>query len=169
VDGLRPAKLWCDTATAQEAGALTSRLGGESKVVEMIGNAIAVGFTASKIAWLKQHEPANYERLAAMLLPHDYINFWLTGERKTECGDASGTAYFDVRRRRWSTEVLRAIDESGRLEQCLPALVQADEPVGTIRPEIARQFGFGDAVLVSSGGGDNMMAADRHRQWKQAW
>ncbi|MGH7495461.1 MAG: xylulokinase [bacterium] len=156
---IRPAKLWCDTATAPEAGTLTKHLGGESQVIEMIGNAIAVGFTASKIEWLKRHEPANYGRLATMLLPHDYINFWLTGERKAEYGDASGTAYFNVRQRQWSKEVLRAIDASGKLEECLPDLVQADEPVGTIRPGIARQFGFDDAVMISSGGGDNMMAA----------
>jgi D-xylulose kinase len=156
---IRPAKLWCDTATAAEANAMTARLGGEEKVVDLIGNAIAVGFTASKIEWLKKHEAANYAKLATILLPHDYINFWLTGERKTEFGDASGTAYFDVRQRKWSQEVLRAIDDSGKLVECLPAFVQAEEPVGRIRPEIAEQFGFDSAVLVSSGGGDNMMAA----------
>lgn len=156
---IRPAKLWCDTATAAEAEAMTQRLGGEAKVVDLIGNSIAVGFTASKIEWLKQHEPANYERLATLLLPHDYINFWLTGERKTEHGDASGTAYYDVRQRKWSKEVLRAIDASGKLEECLPELVSAEAPVGKIRADIAQQFGFDESVLVSSGGGDNMMAA----------
>lgn len=156
---IRPAKLWCDTATAAEAEAMTQRLGGEAKVVDLIGNSIAVGFTASKIEWLKQHEPANYARLATLLLPHDYINFWLTGERKTEHGDASGTAYYDVRQRKWSKEVLRAIDASGKLEECLPELVPAEAPVEKIRADIAQQFGFDESVLVSSGGGDNMMAA----------
>ena len=66
-------------------------------MVEIIGNSIAAGFTASKILWIKQNEPENYLRLAKVLLPHDYINYWLTGEKKTECGDASGTAYFDVK------------------------------------------------------------------------
>ncbi len=156
---IRPAKLWCDTATANEAGAITERLGGEAEIVDLIGNTVAVGFTASKIAWLKQHEPANYERLSTILLPHDYINFWLSGERKTEFGDASGTAYFDVRQRKWSEEVLHAIDDSGRLTDCLPAFVQANEQVGTIQTETANQFGFNENVLISAGGGDNMMAA----------
>ncbi|MCG8604313.1 xylulokinase [bacterium] len=158
-DVIRPAKLWCDTATATEASAITERLGGESEVVELIGNSVAVGFTASKIEWLKKHEPANYERLATILLPHDYINFWLTGERKSEFGDASGTAYFDVRQRRWSDEVLTAIDDRGKLRACLPEFVRPDEPVGTLRGDIAAKFGFEKSVLVSSGGGDNMMAA----------
>jgi D-xylulose kinase len=156
---IRPVKLWCDTATAPEAKAITERLGGEAQVVELIGNSVAVGFTASKIEWLKSHEPANYERLETILLPHDYINFWLAGERKTEFGDASGTAYFDVRQRRWSEEVLAAIDDSGKLKACLPEFVRSEEPVGTVRRDIAEKFEFDDSVLVSSGGGDNMMAA----------
>ena len=59
------------------------------------------GFTASKILWLKKHEPKNFARLATVLLPHDYLNFWLTGERVMEYGDASGTALLDVRKRKW--------------------------------------------------------------------
>jgi len=156
---IRPAKLWCDTATAAEASAITTRLGGEKNVIELIGNPIAAGYTASKVEWLKQHEPHHYRRLATILLPHDYINFWLTGERKSEFGDASGTAYFDVRRRQWCDEVLNAIDDSGKLNHCLPELIQSQEAVGTIRPDIARKFGFDESVLVASGGGDNMMAA----------
>jgi xylulokinase len=156
---IRPAKLWCDTETAPQCATITKRLGGEDKVVERIGNAVAAGFTASKILWLKENEPENYARLDTVLLPHDYLNYWLTGEKKTECGDASGTAYFDVRAREWSLPVLSAIDESGRLEGCLPMLVESHEPVGVVRPEIAARFGLPANVLVSSGGGDNMMAA----------
>ncbi|MBI4475048.1 MAG: xylulokinase [Acidobacteria bacterium] len=156
---IRPAKLWCDTETFKQAEALTERLGGEQKVIQLIGNPIAAGFTASKIVWLKDNEPSNYDRLRTVFLPHDYINYWLTGEKKCECGDASGTAYFDVRRRSWSREVLNAIDESGKLAEALPRLIASHEPVGIVRGEIAARFGFKNDVIVSSGGGDNMMAA----------
>ncbi len=156
---IRPAKLWCDTETAPQCDRITANIGSRAKVVEIIGNSIAAGFTASKILWLKQHEPHRYERLATVLLPHDYINFWLTGQRKTEFGDASGTAYFDVKTRTWSEAILNAIDHSGRLQQCLPELIPSDSPAGSIRPEIAAQFDLNPDVLVSSGGGDNMMAA----------
>ncbi len=156
---IRPAKLWCDTETASQARALTDSLGGNEAVVSALGNSIAVGFTASKIAWLKEHESQAYDRLATVLLPHDYLNYWLTGEKKTECGDASGTAYFDVRTRTWNTDVLSAIDPSGKLKACLPEIVCSDEPNGIVRKEIAERFGFSDDVVVSSGGGDNMMAA----------
>ncbi len=156
---IRPAKLWCDTETAPQCDQITENIGSRAKVIELIGNSVAAGFTASKILWLKQHEPESYERLATVLLPHDYINFWLTGQRKAEFGDASGTAYFDVKTRTWSEAILNAIDDSGRLQQCLPELIESDTPVGTIQSEIAELFELNPDVLVSSGGGDNMMAA----------
>ena len=156
---IRPAKLWCDTETSPQCDQITARVGSPEKVIELIGNSIAAGFTASKILWVKQHEPQSYERLATVLLPHDYINYWLTGEKKTEFGDASGTAYFDVKTRTWSDALLSAIDDTGRLQDCLPELISSDEPIGTIRSEIVEQFQLNPDVLVSSGGGDNMMAA----------
>jgi D-xylulose kinase len=156
---IRPAKLWCDTETSQQCIEMTQKIGSAEKVIELIGNSIAAGFTASKILWLKNHEPENYGRLATVLLPHDYINFWLTGEMKTEFGDASGTAYFDVRTRMWSKAILDVIDDSGKLQDCLPELIPSDAPVGNIRADIAEQFQLNPDVLVSSGGGDNMMAA----------
>lgn len=156
---IRPAKLWCDTETASQCATITGRVGGERAVFEAIGNQVAAGFTASKILWLIDNEPENYARLDTVLLPHDYINYWLTGNRVTEFGDASGTAYFDVIKRQWSKELLTAIDPSGKLAGCLPEFVQAHEPAGVIRAEISERFGLPADVLVSSGGGDNMMAA----------
>lgn len=156
---IRPAKLWCDTETAPQCESITARMGGTDKVIGHIGNAVAAGFTASKIAWMSEHEPQNFDRLATVLLPHDYVNYWLTGERKAECGDASGTAYFDVRSRTWSEELLAAVDPTGKLKECLPQLIESHEPVGTVRPELADELGLGHDVLVASGGGDNMMGA----------
>ncbi len=156
---IRPAKLWCDTATAAQAETITRRAGGDTKVINYIGNAIAAGFTASKILWLAENEPGNYERLSTVLLPHDYLNFWLTGEKKSEYGDASGTAYFDVVKRSWSKDILQAIEPNGRLADCLPELIEPHEPVGVVRSDLAAKFGLKKDVLVASGGGDNMMAA----------
>ena len=156
---IRPAKLWCDTETVTQCEEITQKLGGPEKVVEIIGNSIAAGFTASKILWIKQNEPENYLRLDKVLLPHDYINYWLTGEKKTEYGDASGTAYFDVKNRTWAPSILQAIDDSGKLNSCLPELIDSQDPIGTITLEIAKQFQLSPDVIVSSGGGDNMMAA----------
>ena len=156
---IRPAKLWCDTETAPECEYMTEKLGGLEHVVNLIGNSIAAGFTASKVMWIKNHEPENYEKIRKILLPHDYINFWLTGNYTTDMGDASGTAYFDVRKRKWCQEILNVIDDKRDWENTLPRILEFNEPAGTIRKEIAQEFGLPENVIVSSGGGDNMMAA----------
>jgi xylulokinase len=154
---IRPAKLWCDTATIAECDQITAKLGGAKKTIGAIGNAVLPGFTASKILWLKQHEPKNFARLATVLLPHDYLNFWLTGERVMEYGDASGTALLDVRTRKWSAAALKAIDAS--LTDKLPPVISSDQPAGKLSPATAKELGLSPGVLVSAGGGDNMMGA----------
>ena len=106
---IRPAKLWCDTSTIAECEELTAKLGGLKGASKAVGNAILPGFTVPKILWLKNHEPKNFAKLATVLLPHDYLNFWLTGEAVMEYGDASGTAILDVRKRKWSDAVLKAV------------------------------------------------------------
>jgi xylulokinase len=122
-----------------------------------MGNAVLPGFTASKILWLKKREPKNFARLATVLLPHDYLNFWLTGQKVMEYGDASGTALLDVKTRRWSDRVLRAIDSD--LAGKLPPLISSDQPAGRLQPSTAKALGLTTDVLVSAGGGDNMMGA----------
>ncbi|SPE59091.1 Xylulose kinase [Verrucomicrobia bacterium] len=154
---IRPAKLWCDTTTAAECEEIMQHLGGLKTTIRLLGNAVLPGFTASKILWLKKHEPKNYQRLSTVLLPHDYLNFWLTGRKVMEYGDASGTALLDVRKRKWSSPVLAAIDPG--LEEKLPTLIRSDEPVGTLQDSTAKTLDLRPGILVSAGGGDNMMGA----------
>lgn len=154
---IRPAKLWCDTSTAAECEEITAQLGGTKAAIRALGNAVLPGFTASKILWLKKHEPKHYEQLATVLLPHDYLNFWLTGERTMEYGDASGTALLDVRKRKWSQAAIDAIDPD--LADKLPPVRSSDKPAGRLQPSTAKLLDLNPDVLVSAGGGDNMMGA----------
>lgn len=154
---IRPAKLWCDTSTVAECELLTRKLGGPRAVIRRTGLPFLPGYTAPKILWLKRHEPASWRRLRQVLLPHDYLNFHLTGNYFMEPGDASGTALLDVRRRAWSLPALEAIDR--HLADFLPALSASHEAAGTLRPALARRFGFPADTVVSAGGGDNMMGA----------
>ncbi|MBS7657266.1 xylulokinase [Candidatus Bathyarchaeota archaeon] len=154
---IRPVKLWNDTSTFEECRILTRKLGGQKAVINYLGLTIPPGFTASKILWLKRHEPHNFEHLNTILLPHDYLNFYLTGKKVMEYGDASGTALMNIRTRKWCKEVLNAIDLN--LNEKLPPIQSSDKAVGTVRKEVAEKFGFNDDVLVSAGGGDNMMGA----------
>ena len=154
---IRPAKLWCDTSTAAECAILTRRLGGAAAVIRKTGLPFLPGYTAPKVLWLKRREPGNFRRLRHILLPHDYLNHHLTGAYFMECGDASGTGFLDVRRRRWSEAATEAVD--GRVASCLPAVSASHEPCGVLRPGLAARYGFRAGTLVSAGGGDNMMGA----------
>ncbi len=154
---IRPAKLWCDTSTAPQCEEIRAALGGREKTIALAGNDILPGFTAPKILWLKQNEPANFQRLAHVALPHDFLNLKLTGTLRMEFGEASGTALMDVRSRTWCRKVCDAIDS--RLTEMLPSLGSSLEPVGTLLPALAGDWGLSHQIVVSSGGGDNMMAA----------
>ena len=154
---IRPAKLWCDTSTAAECDAIMDALGGADASIEKIGNRVLPGFTAGKVLWLKNREPENFAKLRTILLPHDYLNFYLSGERFMEFGDASGTAIMDVRSRTWSQEVINAIDPV--VADYLPNLSSSDQICGTLRPKIAEKYDLSSSVIVSAGGGDNMMGA----------
>jgi len=154
---IRPAKLWCDVSTAAECAELMRRVGGPDRFRELTGNGCPPGFTASKVLWLKEREPESWRRLRTVLLPHDFLNLHLTGRVVTEPGDASGTALFDVRSRAWCEEVTRAIDPA--LSGLLPTLHPGPEPIGELRADLARRWGLAPAVVVSPGGGDNMMGA----------
>ncbi len=153
---IRPAKLWNDTSTIAETEALVERLGGTKACIEKLGINVAVGFTASKILWLKTHEPDNYAKLATVLLPHNYLNYHLTGRLHMEYGDASGTGLMDIRALRWSDEAVNAIDPG--LRSRLPSLSQPRDAIGFVRKAVAARYGL-KKVLVSAGGGDNMMGA----------
>jgi xylulokinase len=157
---IRPAKLWNDTETAPENALLIERLGGPQACFERFGVIPLTGYTVSKLLWVKLHEPENFERIRHILLPHEYLNFWLTGRLCAEFGDASGTAFFDVRTRAWAEDVLEAIDGgTGQLARALPALLGPEEIVGTLRAEVAAELGLPMGCMVASGGGDNMMGA----------
>jgi xylulokinase len=156
---IRPAKLWNDTSTQAQCDEIVERCGGIEAYRKEIGNSLPPGFTASKLLWLKQQEPANYRRIRQFFLPHDYLNFHLTGERVAEFGDASGSGYFKVREREWSEKVLLAIDESGFLLESLARLIPASACAGVLRTSLADRWGLPSGVKVSSGGGDNMMGA----------
>lgn len=161
VDGevLYNAKLWNDTSTATECAEITATFGGEEKLIAEVGNPIVPGYTVPKIKWLKNHQPAQYHRLAHVLLPHDYINYYLTGAFTMEYGDASGTGFLNIRERTWNKGVLQAVDGERDLMKCLPPLIAPNTPAGTLRSAAAKKFGLQEGILVSAGGGDNMMAA----------
>ena len=150
-------KLWCDTSTAEECAELTTLAGGEKKLIAKAGLPMRPGYTAPKIQWLKNRKPKAFARLRHILLPHNYLNYLLTGAFTAEYGDASGTAVFDVRERKWSSKICSLI--SPDIESWLPPLIAPDAAAGTVTKAAAVLYGIPEGALVSSGGGDNMMSA----------
>ncbi len=154
---LRPAKLWCDVSTEEQCEKFNQEFDGPEGLIERIGNPMLPGYTAPKLLWLKENEPANFRRLTSILLPHDYLNLWLTGERQMEYGDASGTGLMDVRTRQWFKPILKFIDP--KLESKLPPLRSSQRPAGLLRSSLRDEWGLAADALVSAGSGDNMMSA----------
>ncbi len=150
-------KLWNDTATVEECKIVTDAAGGDKAVIDALGNLMLPGFTAPKILWLKRHKPEAWAALKYIMLPHDYLNFKLTGKYVMEYGDASGTALFDSKTRTWSKKICDIIDAN--LLGLLPELIAPEAPAGMVSAEAAAAYGIPAGIPVSAGGGDNMMGA----------
>jgi xylulokinase len=138
---LRPAILWNDQRTAQECAEIERRIGLE-RLIQLTGNRALTGFTAPKLLWVRRHEPELYARIEHVLLPKDYVRLRLTGERATDAADASGTLLFDVPRRRWSEEVLEALEIPSAW---LPAAYES--------PDVPTAPGAGDQAAAALGVG----------------
>jgi len=150
-------KLWCDTSTVEECKIITDAAGGDKAVVDALGNLMLTGFTAPKILWLKRNKPEAFNNLKYIMLPHDYLNWKLTGDYVMEYGDASGTALFDSKNRCWSKKICDIIDP--KLLGLLPKLIEPSAPAGKVNAEAAKAYGIPAGIPVSAGGGDNMMGA----------
>ena len=154
---IRPAKLWCDTSTIKQCQDFSDEFGGVSGLIKIAGNNILPGYTVPKVLWIKQNEPDNYKKIRTILLPHDYINFYLTGIKRMEYGDASGTGLLNVRTRDWCKDLIDFVDPS--MIDKIPEIQSSMNVHGEARPEVLKEFGLPDGVIVSAGGGDNMMGA----------
>jgi xylulokinase len=154
-DVLRPAILWNDQRSGAECDAITERVG-LSNLLNWVANPALAGFTAPKILWVRTHEPDIYARIATVLLPKDYINYRLTGEIATEVSDASGTLLFDVVNRRWSEEMLAALDIP---RSFLPPIYASTDIIGSVTADAARATGLQAGTPVVAGGADNACAA----------
>ena len=145
---LRPCMLWNDTRSAHEAADLDA----DPMFRRVTGNIIFPGFTAPKVDWVRNHEPAIWAKTAKILLPKDYLRLWLTGDHVGEMSDAAGTGWFDTGARDWSDDLLAA---TGLSRANMPRLVEGSEVSGTLRAALAARWGLPPNVVIAGGGGDN--------------
>ena len=149
---LRPAILWNDTRSGAEAAVLDA----DPLFRSVSGNIVFPGFTAPKLVWVRNHEPDIFGRVSKVLLPKDYLRLWLTGEHVSDMSDSAGTGWLDTGARKWSRALLAA---GGMTEDQMPRLVEGTEVSGTLRRDLAREWGMGPGVVVAGGGGDNAASA----------
>lgn len=149
---LRPCILWNDTRSYLEAAEL------DAKPIYrgLSGNIVFPGFTAPKLVWVQKHEPAIFAQVHKVLLPKDYVRWWLTGEYVSDMSDAAGTAWLDVAKRAWSPELLAV---SGMCLEQMPQAIEGTELSGYLHPHLAERWGIKQRVVVAGGAGDNAAAA----------
>lgn len=152
---LRPCIMWCDQRTAKQCVYITETVG-EDRLFELTCNPALTGFTAPKIVWVKEEENEVFRKTYKILLPKDYIRFLLTGVFATEVSDASGTVLFDVKKRRWSEEMLSALQIPKDL---MPEVFESPEVSGRISAEASSLTGLPEGTPVVGGGGDQAAGA----------
>jgi xylulokinase len=154
-DVIRPALIWCDVRTQKQCDDLTALLGAK-RLIELTSNPALTNFTLTKLLWTREHEPENWQRVRSVMLPKDYVRFKLTGLVATDVADASGTLMLDVKHRKWSSEMMKAvrIDES-----VLPALYESPEVCGKICAQGAQASGLAVGTSVVAGAGDQAAGA----------
>ena len=135
------------------------QMGGADARIAALGNPILPGYTASKLLWFRQTHADLYAQMDCILLPHDFINFYLTGKTTMEAGDASGTGFMDIGSRQWSQQMFGIIDPNTDLRDRLPSIATSMAPIGQLLPSVAGELGLPSGIPVAPGGGDNMMGA----------
>ena len=152
---IRPCILWNDGRTQKQTDYLNAVIG-KQKLSECTANIAFAGFTAPKLLWVKENEPENFAKIEKIMLPKDYIVYRLCGVHSTDYSDASGMLLLDVKNRKWNKDMC---DICGISVGQLPKLYESFEVVGTIKKDIADEFGLSDQVVMCAGAGDNAAAA----------
>lgn len=151
---LRPAILWNDTRTTAQCRQIEKVLG--DRLLAVTRNLALEGFTLPKILWVQENEPELWAHVRHLMLPKDYLGFYLTGQYHTDFSDAAGTLLLDIEQGKWSEEIAKAFNIPLAY---LPKVVSASDSIGTVLPALKEKFGFVKDVKVFAGGADNACAA----------
>lgn len=156
---IRPAKLWNDTESAEEAQRLVDALGAQAWA-RACGSVPVASFTVTKLAWLRAHEPASFARIGRVCVPHDWLTWRLAARLVTDRGDASGTGWWSPAEQRYREDLLALVDPSRDWRTSLPEVLAPIDVAGAMTADAAAQLGIGGPrTIVAPGTGDNMGAA----------
>ena len=151
---IRPAILWNDVRTTKQCQEIMSRFG--DRLVAITKNIAQEGFTLPKILWLQENEPENWAKVRHLMLPKDYLAYWLTGNFSTDFSDAAGTLLLDLTKNQWSEEIL---SEFSIPKEILPPIFDSAAEVGVLSNDLQKRYGFEQPIKVFAGGADNACAA----------
>jgi xylulokinase len=154
-DVIRPAVIWCDQRTEKQSQELAETIG-TKQLIQLTCNPPLTNFTLTKLLWVRENEPKNWERVRHILLPKDYVRFRLTGELATDMADASGTLMLNVAERAWSAEVTALTKISREL---LPPLFESQDVCGKVNRAGAAATGLKEGTPVVAGAGDQAAGA----------
>ena len=153
---IRPAILWNDVRSKEQCDEITEILGGVESVVNLTGNVALEGFTLSKLLWVKQNEPTNYQRISKIMMPKDYVGYRLTGRIYTERSDASGTMIMNLETNEWNKLLMKKLNLN---ENILPEILSSTDIVNVIKPNIAEIMNLDSSTLIIAGGAYNACSA----------
>lgn len=152
---LRPSIIWCDQRTAAECEWLTGEVGA-SRLLDLTSNPALTNFTLTKLLWVRTHEPEIWARVRHVLLPKDYVRFRLSGAHAMDVTDASGTLMLDVAKRRWSLELLEAVEIPADM---LPPVFESPDICARVSDSAARATGLQAGTPIVAGAGDQAAGA----------
>ena len=155
---IRPAKLWNDTTSGEQARRLVERYSRAWWATEF-GLVPSAAITITKLLWLRENEPDSFTRIHRLFVPHDWLTYRLCGRHVTDRSDASGTGYYAASQGRWRTDVLTEVLGEREWAAMVPAVLGPEEAAGTVTPEAAKALGISPSALVAPGGGDQHLAA----------
>lgn len=150
---LRNSILWNDVRTTKQSNYLMGNL---DQLLNITKNRPLEGFTLPKILWVQQNEPEIWEKVRHILLPKDYLGFWMTGNYHMDYSDAAGTLLLDLTNKEWSDLLL---DKYQIPKSYMPKLVESTADIGHLNPEIAKKLNLSKKVKVFAGAADNASAA----------
>ena len=152
---IRTALLWCDQRTEKQCEEITRKVGAK-KLIKLVSNPAISGFTLPKLLWVRENEPKTWKQVKSILLPKDYVRFRLSGDKASDVADSSGTLLFDVRNRKWSSEMIESFEIGvDRLTTVYESIVLT----GQVSKQAAAQTGLRTGTQIVAGAGDNAAGA----------
>ena len=148
---IRPAILWCDQRTQKQCDWITEKAGGIGGLLKLTNNRMLTGYTGGKILWLRDEEPENFEKMDVFFCPKDYIRYQLTGEIAIDVSDASGTGFFNTKKRCWSDELIAI---AGLEKSIFPVCLESTDLAGRVTKRASELTGLPEGLPVYAGGGD---------------